>query len=34
MDFALEDMFGSSPKTIMNDKTIDRNYADLEYTYR
>ena len=32
MDFALEDMFGSSPKTIMADKTIDRNYADLEYS--
>ncbi len=32
MDFALEDMFGSSPKTIMNDKTIVRDYSDLEYT--
>lgn len=32
MDFALEDLFGSSPKTIMNDKTIVRNYSDLEYT--
>ncbi|MGL2967350.1 phosphoribosylformylglycinamidine synthase [Flavobacterium sp. XGLA_31] len=32
MDFALEDMFGSSPKTIMADKTIDINYADLEYS--
>ncbi len=32
MDFALEDMFGSSPKTIMPDKTIVRNYTDLEYT--
>jgi phosphoribosylformylglycinamidine synthase len=32
MDFALEDMFGSSPKTIMADKTIDRNYTDLEYS--
>jgi phosphoribosylformylglycinamidine synthase len=31
MDFALEDMFGSSPKTIMADKTIDRKYADIEY---
>ena len=31
MDFALEDMFGSSPKTIIADKTIKRNYADLEY---
>ena len=30
MDFALEDMFGSSPKVIMNDKTIIRNYADVD----
>ena len=32
MDFALEDMFGSSPKTIMADKTIHRNYSELQYT--
>ncbi len=32
MDFALEDMFGSSPKTVMNDKTIDRKYAEIEYS--
>lgn len=32
MDFALEDMFGSSPKVVMNDKTIDRKYAGLDYT--
>lgn len=32
MDFALEDMFGSSPKTIMADTTIKRNYKDLDYT--
>ncbi|WP_395632832.1 phosphoribosylformylglycinamidine synthase [Flavobacterium sp.] len=32
MDLALEDMFGSSPKTIMADKTIERNYTDLEYS--
>ena len=32
MDFALEDMFGSSPKVVMNDKTIVRNYSDLEYS--
>lgn len=32
MDFALEDMFGSSPKTIMADKTIDRDYAGLDYS--
>ncbi len=31
MDFALEDMFGSSPKTIMKDKTINRNYKNPEY---
>ena len=31
MDLELSDMFGSSPKTIMNDKTVDRNYRDLEY---
>ncbi len=31
MDLALEDMFGSSPKTIMNDQTIARNYKDVEY---
>ena len=32
MDFALEDMFGSSPKVVMNDKTVVRKYTDLEYT--
>ena len=31
MDLALSDMFGSSPKTIMNDQKVDRNYADLAY---
>ena len=31
MDLDLSDMFGSSPKTIMNDKTIVRNYKDLSY---
>lgn len=31
MDFALEDMFGSSPKTVMKDKTINRNYKNPEY---
>jgi phosphoribosylformylglycinamidine synthase len=31
MDLDLEDMFGSSPKTIMTDVTIKRNYADLSY---
>ncbi len=32
MDFALSDMFGSSPKTVLNDKTIIRKYKDLNYT--
>ncbi|WP_248723914.1 phosphoribosylformylglycinamidine synthase [Seonamhaeicola sp. ML3] len=31
MDLAMEDMFGSSPKTIMTDKTVKRNYADVSY---
>ena len=31
MDFALEDFFGSSPKAVMTDKTIDYNYTDLVY---
>jgi phosphoribosylformylglycinamidine synthase len=31
MDYALEDFFGSSPKTVMTDKTINYNYPDLEY---
>ena len=32
MDYALEDFFGSSPKTIMNDKKVNRQYADLSYS--
>ena len=32
MDLALEDMFGSSPKTIMNDTTVERNYKKLFHT--
>ena len=32
MDFDLEDMFGSSPKTIMNDVTIERIYDSLVYS--
>jgi len=31
MDLALEDMFGSSPKTVMIDKTVKRNYKDITY---
>ncbi|SKC05730.1 phosphoribosylformylglycinamidine synthase [Sphingobacterium nematocida] len=32
MDYALEDFFGSSPKTIMRDNTITRTYTGLSYT--
>jgi phosphoribosylformylglycinamidine synthase len=32
MDYALEDFFGSSPKTVMTDKTINYNYPELEYS--
>ena len=32
MDLALTDMFGSSPKTIMNDKKVARNYKEASYT--
>ena len=32
MDLELNDMFGSSPKTVMTDKTIVREYAGLEYS--
>src|SRR5690606_471699 len=31
MDFALEDMFGSSPKVVMNDKRVSRTYSEPEY---
>ncbi|MGB5981629.1 MAG: phosphoribosylformylglycinamidine synthase [Nonlabens sp.] len=31
MDLALEDMFGSSPKTIMKDTSIKHDYADVNY---
>ncbi|WP_458629278.1 phosphoribosylformylglycinamidine synthase [Winogradskyella sp. PC D3.3] len=31
MDLALEDMFGSSPKTIMNDITVEKNYGGISY---
>ncbi len=30
MDFALEDMFGSSPKVVIYDKTIQRNYSEID----
>ena len=32
MDLALEDMFGSSPKTILSDSTQKRSYAEIEYS--
>ncbi len=32
MDLDLEDMFGSSPKTIMNDITVNRNYGNPDYS--
>ena len=32
MDYALEDFFGSSPKTIMTDKTVAVNYSELDYS--
>jgi phosphoribosylformylglycinamidine synthase len=31
MDLAMEDMFGSSPKTIMTDKKVERNYDEVAY---
>ncbi|GGH39258.1 phosphoribosylformylglycinamidine synthase [Mangrovimonas yunxiaonensis] len=31
MDLAMDDMFGSSPKTFMYDKKVTRNYADVAY---
>ena len=31
MDYALEDFFGSSPKTIMADQSVSRTYTDLNY---
>ncbi len=31
VDLQLEDMFGSSPKTIMTDSTVTRRYKDPEY---
>ena len=31
MDLELSDMFGSSPKTIMTDKTVVRNYDEITY---
>ena len=32
MDLELSDMFGSSPKTILTDNTVERNYANANYS--
>jgi phosphoribosylformylglycinamidine synthase len=32
MDLEMDDMFGSSPKVFMYDKTIDRQYAPISYS--
>ncbi|MDO4228508.1 MAG: phosphoribosylformylglycinamidine synthase [Capnocytophaga sp.] len=32
MDFALSDMFGSSPKTIMEDTSVSTSYEELHYS--
>ncbi|MFH6605119.1 phosphoribosylformylglycinamidine synthase [Maribacter algicola] len=32
MDMELEDMFGSSPKTVLTDETVQRNYKDPDYS--
>jgi phosphoribosylformylglycinamidine synthase len=32
MDYALEDFFGSSPKTIMSDRQMNRSYSALDYS--
>ena len=34
MDFELADMFGSSPQTIMDDRTVKRNYKDGDYQFQ
>ncbi|REE81963.1 phosphoribosylformylglycinamidine synthase [Lutibacter oceani] len=34
MDLELDDMFGSSPKTIMTDTTVIKNYPELEYSVK
>ncbi|MBO4994996.1 MAG: phosphoribosylformylglycinamidine synthase [Muribaculaceae bacterium] len=31
IDLALADMFGNSPKTVMNDVTVQRTYSDVDY---
>ncbi|MCB9425413.1 MAG: phosphoribosylformylglycinamidine synthase [Flavobacteriales bacterium] len=32
MDYALEDFFGSAPKTIMTDNKVERNYKNASYS--
>ena len=34
MDLELSDMFGSSPKTVMNDVTVDRNYEPVTFDWQ
>ncbi|EAR14487.1 phosphoribosylformylglycinamidine synthase [Robiginitalea biformata] len=34
MDLALADMFGSSPKTVMQDEKQDRTYAGVDYEFQ
>ena len=34
MDLALADMFGSSPKTVMQDEKQDRSYAGVDYEFQ
>ena len=33
IDLGMADMFGNSPKTVMSDNTVHRQYADVEYNY-
>jgi len=33
MDLAIDDMFGSSPKFIMEDQTMNRTYQEITYTH-
>lgn len=32
IDLAMSDMFGNSPKTVMNDKTVEHHYENAEYS--
>ncbi len=34
MDLALADMFGSSPKTVMQDEKQDRSYSEVDYEFQ